>query len=248
MAVEPGDLPHVPGVAPEAYEQLAGRYGYAAHEVLRIAGERPELAEPVVPGRVDLLAEAAYAARREQARTVGDVLLRRTRLGLTAGRACRGRRRGRGGARRGRDGAPSSAGTRPAPAREAAAFAAEAAAEGIVRLRNGLSSWPRRNFHRPRRLDPTVCAASSPRSPPLLLARCSRPPPQAGWFAADPVDGPAEIDALGDVDVARDGSGGARLPQARRRRARRSSSRAWTRASGSRRRSSPAARRSPRRP
>ena len=29
MAVEPADLPHVPGVAPEAYEQLAGRYGYA---------------------------------------------------------------------------------------------------------------------------------------------------------------------------------------------------------------------------
>ena len=34
----------------------------------------------------DLLAEAAYAARREQARTVGDVLLRRTRLALTAAR------------------------------------------------------------------------------------------------------------------------------------------------------------------
>jgi glycerol-3-phosphate dehydrogenase len=41
----------------------------------------------VVEGRPDLLAEAAHAARREQARTVGDVLLRRTRLGLTAGRA-----------------------------------------------------------------------------------------------------------------------------------------------------------------
>jgi glycerol-3-phosphate dehydrogenase len=34
----------------------------------------------------DLLAEAAYAARHEQARTVGDVLLRRTRLALTAAR------------------------------------------------------------------------------------------------------------------------------------------------------------------
>ena len=86
MAVDPAALPRVDGVADEAYEQLAGRYGYAAHEVLRVAAERAELAEPVVPGRVDLLAEAAYAARREQARTVGDVLLRRTRLGLTAGR------------------------------------------------------------------------------------------------------------------------------------------------------------------
>jgi glycerol-3-phosphate dehydrogenase len=34
----------------------------------------------------DLLAEAAYAARHEQAATVGDVLLRRTRLALTAAR------------------------------------------------------------------------------------------------------------------------------------------------------------------
>ena len=86
MAVDPGDLPAVPGVSAESLEQLAGRYGYAAHEVLRIAGERPDLAAPVVEGRVDLLAEVVYAARREQARTVGDALLRRTRLGLTAGR------------------------------------------------------------------------------------------------------------------------------------------------------------------
>ena len=86
MAVDAADLPRVPGVPADAYDQLAGRYGYAAHEVLRIAAERPELAEPVVPDRPDLLAEAAYAARREQARAVGDVLLRRTRLGLTAAR------------------------------------------------------------------------------------------------------------------------------------------------------------------
>jgi glycerol-3-phosphate dehydrogenase len=32
----------------------------------------------------DLLAEVALAARREQARSVGDVLLRRTRLGVLA--------------------------------------------------------------------------------------------------------------------------------------------------------------------
>jgi hypothetical protein len=34
------------------------------------------------------------------------------------------------------------------------------------------------------------------------------PSAQAAWFAADAVDGPAEITALGDVDVARDGSAG----------------------------------------
>ena len=38
------------------------------------------------PGCPDLLAEVALAARREQARSIGDVLLRRTRLGLLAAR------------------------------------------------------------------------------------------------------------------------------------------------------------------
>ncbi|HET6547269.1 MAG TPA: glycerol-3-phosphate dehydrogenase/oxidase [Solirubrobacter sp.] len=84
MAVAPEDLTTAPAAA---RAQLAGRYGHLAHDVLALAAQRPELLEPIVVGRPDLLAEAAYAARREQARTVGDVLLRRTRLGLTAARA-----------------------------------------------------------------------------------------------------------------------------------------------------------------
>ena len=132
MAVEPADLPRVPGVPDDAYDQLAGRYGYAAHEVLRLAAERPALAAPVLASRPDLLAEAAYAARREQARTVADVLLRRTRLGLTAGaRAVRPRRR-RTCAGRGAMGGELGWDAGRARAR-AEAFAAEAAAEGIVR-------------------------------------------------------------------------------------------------------------------
>ena len=65
-------------------ELLAFRYGHATRRVLRLAAERPELARPIVPGQPDLLAEAAIAARLEQARSVADVLLRRTRLGLVA--------------------------------------------------------------------------------------------------------------------------------------------------------------------
>jgi glycerol-3-phosphate dehydrogenase len=90
QAVAAEDLPRVEGVAEDAYAQLAGRYGHAAHDVLAIAAERGELAQPVVeaePGRtmpVDLLAEVVHAARHEQARSLGDVLLRRTRLGLTS--------------------------------------------------------------------------------------------------------------------------------------------------------------------
>jgi glycerol-3-phosphate dehydrogenase len=67
-----------------ALEQLRFRYGYAARNVLKVAGERPELAAPIVEGRPDMLAEAVIAARLEQARSVADVLLRRTRLGILA--------------------------------------------------------------------------------------------------------------------------------------------------------------------
>ncbi|MBA3328434.1 MAG: glycerol-3-phosphate dehydrogenase/oxidase [Solirubrobacterales bacterium] len=80
-----GDLPRVEGVPDEAYAALAGRYGHAAHDVLAVARERGELAQPIVSDLPDLLAEVVFAARREQASSVGDVLLRRTRLGLLAG-------------------------------------------------------------------------------------------------------------------------------------------------------------------
>jgi glycerol-3-phosphate dehydrogenase len=86
QAIDAADLPRVEGVPDASYEALAARYGHAAHEVLTLAAEHGELAQPVVPGLPDLLAEVALAARREQARSIGDVLLRRTRLGLLAAR------------------------------------------------------------------------------------------------------------------------------------------------------------------
>jgi len=84
MEARPEDLEAPEGVGEEAIAQLAFRYGHAARNVLRLAREEPRLAAPIVPGRPDLLAEAAIAARFEQARCVADVLLRRTRLGLLA--------------------------------------------------------------------------------------------------------------------------------------------------------------------
>ena len=87
MAVDAAGLPRVEGVPDGSYAQLADRYGHAARDVLMLAAERGELAQPILPGHPDLLAEAVFAARREQARSVGDVLLRRTRLGLTGARA-----------------------------------------------------------------------------------------------------------------------------------------------------------------
>jgi glycerol-3-phosphate dehydrogenase len=90
QAIAAEDLPRVEGVPEASYARLAGRYGYAARDVLGVAGERGELAQPVVPGQPDLLAELAFATRREQARSLADVLLRRTRLGLLDARALEG--------------------------------------------------------------------------------------------------------------------------------------------------------------
>jgi glycerol-3-phosphate dehydrogenase len=143
QAIPVDELPRVEGVPEQSYAPLAARYGHAAHDVLALAAERGELAQPIVGGLPDLLAEVALAARREQARSLGDVLLRRTRLGLLAARDL-GADLGPGD---GRDAAAPS----PTPAARVAdvlarelgwdearvaaelrAFAAEAAGEGIV--------------------------------------------------------------------------------------------------------------------
>lgn len=70
------------GLDPETRALLAGRYGHAATQVLALVRERPELGERISPDLPDLVAEAVQAVRAEQALTVADVLLRRTRLGL----------------------------------------------------------------------------------------------------------------------------------------------------------------------
>src|SRR5262249_40374579 len=80
----PDDLETSVALPDGATDQLAFRYGHAARAVLDLCEESSELAEPIVPGHPDLMAEVVIAARREQARSVADVLLRRTRLGLLA--------------------------------------------------------------------------------------------------------------------------------------------------------------------
>ena len=84
--VDPDQLGTVAGLSEESRAHLATRYGLFAEQIVKLCGERPELARPIVDGLPDVLAEASVAARFEQARSVSDVLLRRTRLGLLAGR------------------------------------------------------------------------------------------------------------------------------------------------------------------
>jgi glycerol-3-phosphate dehydrogenase len=84
MEARPEDLEAPEGVGEDATRQLKFRYGHASRNVLALARSDGKLAQPIVPGRPDLLAEVVIAARHEQARSVADVLLRRTRLGILA--------------------------------------------------------------------------------------------------------------------------------------------------------------------
>ena len=63
---------------------LVDRYGDDAATVMAIAENDSGLADPLVPGLPYLRAEAVYAARHEMARSVDDVLSRRTRARLLA--------------------------------------------------------------------------------------------------------------------------------------------------------------------
>ncbi|ONF68779.1 glycerol-3-phosphate dehydrogenase/oxidase [Amycolatopsis keratiniphila] len=63
---------------------LGGRYGTEARFVSALVDEDPTLGEPLIPGQPHLKAEVVFAARSEMARSVDDVLSRRTRLRLFA--------------------------------------------------------------------------------------------------------------------------------------------------------------------
>lgn len=78
------DGPAPPPLDRAAVVHLADRYGGEARVLLAMVEHDPALAEPLVPGLPYLRAEALYAARYEMARSVDDVLSRRTRARLLA--------------------------------------------------------------------------------------------------------------------------------------------------------------------
>ena len=67
------------GAAATADPHLARRYGGEARVVSALVAADPSLGEPLVPSLPYLRAEAVYAARYEMARTLDDILARRTR-------------------------------------------------------------------------------------------------------------------------------------------------------------------------
>ena len=73
-----------PGVEPAVVEHLANRYGGETRALLAMIERDPQLADPLVEGLPYLRAEARYAVRYEMARSVDDILSRRTRSRLLA--------------------------------------------------------------------------------------------------------------------------------------------------------------------
>ena len=86
----PADISFLP---PDTMQHLRARYGQRWPEVAAYAGPDPSLGTPLSPYHPDIGAQVVYAVAQEQARTVADVLLRRTPLGRTAdlGRAAAAR-------------------------------------------------------------------------------------------------------------------------------------------------------------
>ncbi|HEV3266430.1 MAG TPA: glycerol-3-phosphate dehydrogenase/oxidase [Acidimicrobiales bacterium] len=73
--------------AEAAAMHLAGRFGTDTPAVLAITDGRPDLLDPLVPGLHYLRAEAVFGVREEMARSIADILDRRTRARLRDARA-----------------------------------------------------------------------------------------------------------------------------------------------------------------
>jgi glycerol-3-phosphate dehydrogenase len=80
LAARPGDLT----LEAATRAHLTSIYGARAREILDLARADPSLAAPLCPHHHGMEAEIVHAARNEWAITLGDVLLRRNALGLSA--------------------------------------------------------------------------------------------------------------------------------------------------------------------
>jgi len=80
LAARPGDLT----LDAAARAHLTSIYGSRAREVLDLARADPSLASPLCPHHRGMEAEVVHAVQNEWAQTLGDVLLRRNALGLSA--------------------------------------------------------------------------------------------------------------------------------------------------------------------
>src|SRR6187200_2033654 len=79
IAGELSTIPAIRDVGPETAARLVARHGTEATALVALGAEL-DLLRPLIPGRVFLEAEVAWAARHELAFSLDDVLARRTRV------------------------------------------------------------------------------------------------------------------------------------------------------------------------
>lgn len=82
---DPGPLPVMPGLSYSADTRLAELYGGRARDIDVMIERDPDvMMKPAAPGAPATVAEVLYAVEHEKARTLGDILLRRTGLAFEA--------------------------------------------------------------------------------------------------------------------------------------------------------------------
>jgi glycerol-3-phosphate dehydrogenase len=79
------EWPSTYGITEAQARQMANLYGGRALSVLEPIKRDPRLREPLVADRPELSAQVLYAAHREDARHLSDVLLRRLEIGYVPG-------------------------------------------------------------------------------------------------------------------------------------------------------------------
>ena len=67
-------------VEPHVARHLTDTYGMKAFDIARLCAVNPELLEPLIPGRPEILAQVDWAVTEELAASVTDIMIRRTQL------------------------------------------------------------------------------------------------------------------------------------------------------------------------
>ncbi len=59
---------------------LVDTYGMRALELARLCADDPKLVEPIIPGRVEIMAQVDFGVKEELAASVSDIMIRRTQI------------------------------------------------------------------------------------------------------------------------------------------------------------------------
>jgi glycerol-3-phosphate dehydrogenase len=67
-------------LSPSIRRHLVDTYGMRALELAKLCAEHPRLLEPIVPGRIEIMAQVDFGVHEELAASVTDIMVRRTQI------------------------------------------------------------------------------------------------------------------------------------------------------------------------